>query len=116
MPFHEKIFRNISFDLVANWLLMSMKWELKQKSLPIIPISDTVLSADDLSKDPSDVIVEAFVAQATEQGIISADPPAKIKISWKTFDMKVIDIRLLLWSLTDLKGIPYPDDSNTYTR
>ena len=34
----------------------------------------------------------------------------------KSYNMKVIDIRLLLWSLTDLKGIPYPDDSNTYTR
>ena len=34
----------------------------------------------------------------------------------KSYDMKVIDIRLLLWSLTDLKGIPYPDETNTYTR
>ena len=36
MPFHEKIFRNISFDLVANWLLMSMSLELKHKGLPIM--------------------------------------------------------------------------------
>ena len=34
----------------------------------------------------------------------------------KSYDMGVIDIRLLLWSLTDLKGIPYPDDTHTYTR
>ena len=33
-----------------------------------------------------------------------------------SFKMSVIDIRLLLWSLTDLKGIPYPDDTHTYTR
>ena len=33
-----------------------------------------------------------------------------------SFDMNVVDIRLLLWSLTDLKGIPYPDDTSTYTR
>jgi len=30
--------------------------------------------------------------------------------------MAVIDLRLLLWSLTDLKGIPYPDKTRTYTR
>ena len=34
----------------------------------------------------------------------------------KSYGMDVIDIRLLLWSLTDLKGIPYPDDTFTYTR
>ena len=34
----------------------------------------------------------------------------------KSYNMKIIDIRLLLWSLTDLKGIPYPDETNTYTR
>ena len=34
----------------------------------------------------------------------------------KSYEMGVIDIRLLLWSLTDLKGIPYPDDTRTYTR
>jgi len=34
----------------------------------------------------------------------------------KSYGMGVIDIRLLLWSLTDLKGVPYPDDTHTYTR
>ena len=34
----------------------------------------------------------------------------------KSLKMGVIDIRLLLWSLTDLKGVPYPDDTHTYTR
>ena len=34
----------------------------------------------------------------------------------RSYGMGVIDIRLLLWSLTDLKGIPYPDDTHTYTR
>ncbi|MCL2153493.1 MAG: hypothetical protein FWH57_11155 [Oscillospiraceae bacterium] len=34
----------------------------------------------------------------------------------KSYGMGVIDIRLLLWSLTDLKGVPYPDDTHTYTK
>jgi hypothetical protein len=34
----------------------------------------------------------------------------------ESYNMKVIDVRLLLWSLTDLKGIPYPDDTHTYTK
>ena len=33
-----------------------------------------------------------------------------------SYEMRVIDVRLLLWSLTDLKGIPYPDESRTYTK
>ena len=33
-----------------------------------------------------------------------------------SYGMNVVDIRLLLWSLTDLKGIPYPDDTHTYTK
>ena len=33
-----------------------------------------------------------------------------------SYDMKVIDVRLLLWSLTDLKGIPYPDSAGRYTK
>jgi len=33
-----------------------------------------------------------------------------------TCGMKVIDVRLLLWSLTDLKGIPYPDSAGRYTK
>jgi len=34
----------------------------------------------------------------------------------ESYGMGVIDIRLLLWSLTDLKGVPYPDDTHTYTK
>ncbi|MDR0887463.1 MAG: MoxR family ATPase [Candidatus Nomurabacteria bacterium] len=30
--------------------------------------------------------------------------------------MKVIDVRLLLWALTDLKGVPYPDETHTFTK
>jgi len=33
-----------------------------------------------------------------------------------SYNMKVIDVRLLLWSLTDLKGIPYPDSAGRYTQ
>jgi len=33
-----------------------------------------------------------------------------------SYGMRVIDVRLLLWSLTDLKGIPYPDESRIYTK
>lgn len=34
----------------------------------------------------------------------------------ESYGMNVIDVRLLLWSLTDLKGIPYPDETRTYTK
>jgi MoxR-like ATPase len=34
----------------------------------------------------------------------------------KSFKLNIIDIRLLLWSLTDLKGVPYPDETHTYTK
>jgi hypothetical protein len=30
--------------------------------------------------------------------------------------MQTVDVRLLLWSLTDLKGIPYPDEEKKYTQ
>ena len=33
-----------------------------------------------------------------------------------SYSMNVIDVRLLLWSLTDLKGIPYPDSAGKYTK
>jgi hypothetical protein len=46
-------------------------------------------------------------------GIGKSEVVHQIAASYK---MKVIDVRLLLWSLTDLKGIPYPDDTQTYTR
>ena len=34
----------------------------------------------------------------------------------ESYNINVIDVRLLLWSLIDLKGIPYPDDTHTYTK
>jgi len=33
-----------------------------------------------------------------------------------SYKMPIIDVRLLLWSLTDLKGVPYPDESHRYTK
>ena len=33
-----------------------------------------------------------------------------------SYNMPTIDVRLLLWSLTDLKGIPFPDETKTYTK
>ncbi|MDR2571478.1 MAG: hypothetical protein LBD23_14465 [Oscillospiraceae bacterium] len=46
-------------------------------------------------------------------GIGKSEVINKIAESYK---FGVVDIRLLLWSLTDLKGIPYPDDTHTYTK
>ena len=83
--FYEKPYWNIGFDLVANWLIMSMELELKQKGLPVIPVSDTVLSSDDLSGDPSNRIVETFLKQAKQQGILSENPPLFVEIAWKSF-------------------------------
>ena len=101
MPFHEKIFRNIGFDLVANWLLMSMSGELKHKGLPIIPVTETMLCMDDLSQDPSDVIADAFIAQAAEQGILSEVPPLQVKIAWKSFETTVSLLEVYLFDVLD---------------
>jgi predicted metal-dependent peptidase len=83
--FFEKPYWNIGFDLTANWLIMNMERELKQRELPVIPVSGTVLSADDLSGDPSHRIVGAFLEQAKQQGILSENPPSLIEIVWKSF-------------------------------
>ena len=85
MLFYEKIYWNIGFDLQANWLLMGMRGELKQYGLPIMPVADTALTSDDLSKDPSSVIAKAFTDQAVSQGILSEPPPDFVEISWKSF-------------------------------
>jgi len=86
MPFFEKPYWNRGFDLVANWLIMSMATELKRKGLPVIPIADAVLSTDNLSEDPSNRISTAFVRQAIEQGILSESPPLFVEIKWKSYE------------------------------
>ncbi|MDR2571480.1 MAG: VWA-like domain-containing protein, partial [Oscillospiraceae bacterium] len=113
MPFHEKIYWNIGFDLIINWLLMSMESEFKQHGLPIIPISDAMLTSDDLSKDTSDIISNAFIQQAVNQGILSENPPHVIDIEWKSFKTTILDISSYIYDLldsSDLEDIPNDAD------
>ena len=101
MPFYEKKYWNIGFDLVVNWLLMSMSGELAQNGLRIIPVADTALATDDLSKDPSDIISKAFVAQAVAQGILSDTPPIFVEIEWKSFKGNVFNDNLFVFDVLD---------------
>ena len=86
---HERIYCNIAFDLVANWLIMRMEAELKYNKLPIIPVSGTCLSSDDLSLDPSNKIAESFLQQARQQGVLSSGPPLSVFIQWKSFKLEI---------------------------
>jgi len=90
MPFYEKAYWNIGFDLVVNWLLLSMDSELKRHGLPIIPVSGSAFCSDNLSKDPSDTIAKAFVEQAVKQGISSQHPPLFVDIEWKSFKCTIV--------------------------
>lgn len=101
IPFYEKMYWNIAFDLVANWMLMSMSGELKFRELPIIPVKGTFLTADDLSKDPSEVIAKTFVRQAIDQGILSEDPPLFVDIEWKSFKYKILDVSSFIFDILD---------------
>jgi hypothetical protein len=101
MPFYGKIYWNIGFDLTANWLLMSMSDELRRNGLPIMPIAETALSADDLSKDPPNAIAEAFIKQAVSQGILSQNPPLFVEIEWKSFRNMVVNGSLFVFDLLD---------------
>ena len=105
MSYYEKIYWNIGFDLQANWLLMSMGAELKQNALPIIPISDTALTMDDLSQDPSNVIAKAFVMQAVAQGILSENPPVLVDIEWKSFKTVVFNDSIFAFDVIDGTGM-----------
>ena len=105
MPFYEKIFWNIGFDLQANWLLMSMEGEFKRNGLPIMPVSDSVLTLDDLSDDPSNVIAKAFAMQAIAQGILSEDPPVFVEIEWKSFKTVVFNDSLFVFDVLDGSGL-----------
>ena len=101
MPYYAKIYWNIGFDLHINWLLMSMSKELKRKGLPIMPTADMVLTTDDLSEDPSNVIANAFVRQAVEQGVMSKNPPLFVEIGWKSFRSTVFNDSLFFCDLLD---------------
>jgi len=90
MPFYEKAYWNIGFDLVVNWLLTCMDNELKRHGLPIMPVSGSALCSDNLSGDPSETIAKAFVEQAVKQGISSQHPPLFVEITWKSFKCAVI--------------------------
>jgi len=86
VQFYEKMYWNISYDLIVNWLIHNMEFELKLHGLPVVPISDTFLCPDDLSDDPSHRIANAFVQQARQQGILSDAPPVLVVIKWKSFE------------------------------
>ena len=105
MPFYEKIYWNIGYDLHANWLLMSMSGELMRNGLPIMPIAETVLTTDDLSEDPSDVIARAFVQQAVSQGVLSHDPPQFVEIEWKSYNATVFVDSLFVFDILDASDI-----------
>ncbi|MDR2728955.1 MAG: VWA-like domain-containing protein [Chitinispirillales bacterium] len=89
MPYYAKMYWNIGYDLVVNWLIMRMEYELKRNELPVQPISDTFMTQDDLSGDPSHRIAESFIEQAKDQGILSAEPPMTVKLKWKSFETEV---------------------------
>jgi len=106
--FYEKPYWNIGFDLTANWLIMSLERELKQKGLPAIPVTNTILSPDGLSCDPSNKIVESFIEQAKQQGILSEFPPIFIEIAWKSFKTIVAN-NSFIFDILDIKdGIADP--------
>jgi predicted metal-dependent peptidase len=86
MAFYEKPYWNIGYDLVANWLILSMETELKRKNLPVVPLSDSCVTKDDLSEDPSHRIVGEFLSQAKQQGILTDNPPLFVHIKWKSFE------------------------------
>lgn len=113
MLFYEKIYWNVGFDLVANWLITSMERELRSNQLPVNPIADTFLSPDDLSKDPSNIIVDAFLQQAKQQGILSANPPAFVEIKWKSFEAIVPNGADYVFDILDRGDGPYnPTDAD----
>jgi len=101
MPFYAKKYWNIGFDLHINWLLMSMGKELKRRGLPIMPTAGMVLAKDDLSEDPSNVIANAFIRQAVEQGVLSQNPPLFVEIGWKSFKTTVFNDSLFFFDLLD---------------
>ena len=102
--FYEKIYWNISFDLIVNWLILGMEFELRQHGLPILPISDTFLCLDDLSDDPSHRIANAFVQQAIQQGILSDSPPVFVVIKWKTFEATIANTADIVFDVLDADG------------
>lgn len=106
--FYEKPYWNIGFDLIANWLIMSMERELKQKGLPVIPVADTILTPDDLSGDPSHRIVASFLEQAKQQGILSETPPLLIEIEWKAFKATLLHNSFIFDILDEKDGIINP--------
>ena len=85
LPNYERKYWNIAFDLYANWLMESMKQDLKRAGIPFQPLSGSIWTSDNLEKDPSHIIAQAFVGQALAQGILTDNPPPFIEIEWKNF-------------------------------
>ena len=105
MPFYEKKYWNIGYDLTVNWLIMSMEQELLHHGLKVLPIAETVLTTDDLSKDPPNLIARAFVQQAVSQGILSQAPPLFVEIEWKSFNSIVFNDSKFIFDLLDANEV-----------
>jgi len=99
--YYEKIYWNISFDLIVNWLILSMQYELKHNNLPVIPIKGTSLCNDDLSADLSHIIAKTFIQQAKDQGILSENPPSFVEISWKSFNAYILNSADYIFDVLD---------------
>ena len=104
MPMREGIYWNIAFDLTANWLILHMQRELKHNKLPTIPVADTCLTTDDLSRDHAYMIAESFVRQAEQQGVLSGNPPPIVHIRWKSFEVDVMAISLYICDVLNGAG------------
>ena len=113
MPFYAKMYWNLGFDLVINWMLMDMSSELSRNGIPIIPHSAFALTTDDLSKDNSEMISTAFVNQAVVQGITGQDPPLLVQVEWKSFSATVINDGSFVFDLLDGVDIEdFPSDAD----
>lgn len=86
LPFYAKMYWNIACDLVANWVIQDMEYSLKRHGIPVQPIAEAAVCGDDLSEDPSNLILKAFIEQVLQQGLTSENPPALLHIQWKSFD------------------------------
>jgi len=100
--FYEKMYWNIAFDLIADWLIISMENELKYHNLPIMPVSEAYMCSDDLSDDPSHRIASAFVQQSVQQGVMSDSPPVFVEIEWKTFKALIPNIADYVFDVLDI--------------
>jgi len=103
--YHERILWNISFDLIANWLILIMEHELRHNNIPVVPSTNTYICLDDLSEDPSHKIANAFVQQTHQQGVFSENPPLFVEISWKSFTAQILNTADFVFDVLDIEGL-----------